>query len=56
VVEGRAIKLLPADLVNPVEVCFSELGSVNEDGVLEEGLRGARRLGLRLLPQRAEPA
>jgi AbrB family looped-hinge helix DNA binding protein len=46
-VEGGALKLLPVDLVDPVEACSSELGSVDEDRVLEEGFRDARRLGAR---------
>jgi AbrB family looped-hinge helix DNA binding protein len=44
-VEGGAVKLLP--VVDPVEACSSELGSVDEDEVLEEGFRDARRLGAR---------
>jgi hypothetical protein len=34
-------------LVDPVEAYSSELGSVDEDMVLEEGFRDARRLGAR---------
>jgi hypothetical protein len=37
-VEGGAVKLLPAGLVDPVEAYSSEPGSVNEDAVLKEGL------------------
>jgi hypothetical protein len=47
-VEGGAVKLLPVGLVDPVEAYSSELGSINEDAVLEEGFRDARRPGLRL--------
>ena len=54
-VEGGAVKPLPAGLVDPVEAYSSELGSVSEDRVLEEGFREARRLGLRL-PRRAGQA
>jgi AbrB family looped-hinge helix DNA binding protein len=46
-VEGGAVRLLPVGLVDPVEACSSELGSVDEDRVLEEGFRDARRLGAR---------
>jgi AbrB family looped-hinge helix DNA binding protein len=46
-VEGGAVKLLPVDLVDPVEAYSSELGGVDEDRVLEEGFRDARRLGAR---------
>ena len=46
-VEDGAVKLLPVGLVDPVEAYSSELGSVNEDAVLEEGFRDARRLGAR---------
>jgi AbrB family looped-hinge helix DNA binding protein len=46
-VEGGAVKLLPAGLVDPVEAYSSEPGSVDEDRVLEEGFREARRLGSR---------
>jgi AbrB family looped-hinge helix DNA binding protein len=55
-VEGGAVKLLPVGLVDPVEAYSSELGSVDEDRVLEEGFRDARRPGLRLssLPSRRE--
>ena len=55
-VEGGAVKLLPVGLVDPVEAYSSELGSINEDAVLEEGFRDARRPGLRLssLPSRRE--
>ncbi len=44
-VEGGAVKLLP--VVDPVEAYSSEPGSVDEDRVLEEGFREARRLGSR---------
>jgi AbrB family looped-hinge helix DNA binding protein len=44
-IEGGAIKLVPLGLVDPVEVYSSELGGVDEDRVLEEGFREARRLG-----------
>jgi AbrB family looped-hinge helix DNA binding protein len=46
-VEGGAVKLLPVDLVDPVEAYSSELGGVDEDRVLEEGFGDARRLGAR---------
>jgi AbrB family looped-hinge helix DNA binding protein len=46
-VEGGAVKLLPVGLVDPVEAYSSELGGVDEDRVLEEGFRDARRLGAR---------
>jgi len=47
-VEGGAVKLVPVGLVDPVEVYSSELGGVDEDRVLGEGFREARRLGTRL--------
>jgi AbrB family looped-hinge helix DNA binding protein len=47
-IEGGAIKLVPLGLVDPVEVYSSELGGVDEDRVLEEGFREARRLGSRV--------
>ena len=47
-IEGGAIKLVPLGLVDPVEVYSSELGGVDEDKVLEEGFREARRLGSRI--------
>jgi len=47
-IEGGAIKLVPLGLVDPVEVYSSELGGVDEDKVLEEGFREARRLGSRV--------
>jgi AbrB family looped-hinge helix DNA binding protein len=46
-VEGGAIKLVPVGAVDPVEVYSGELGGVDEDRVLEEGFREARRLGSR---------
>jgi AbrB family looped-hinge helix DNA binding protein len=46
-VEGGAIKLVPVGLVDPVDVYSGELGGVDEDRVLEEGFREARRLGSR---------
>ena len=51
-VEGGVIKLLPVDLADPVEAYSSELGGVDEDSVLEEGFRDARRLGARAPPKR----
>jgi AbrB family looped-hinge helix DNA binding protein len=48
-IEGGAIKLVPLGSVDPVEVYSSELGGVDEDRVLGEGLREARRLGSRIL-------
>jgi len=47
-IEGGAIKLVPLGSVDPVEVYSSELGGVDEDRVLEEGFREARRLGSRI--------
>jgi len=47
-IEGGAIKLVPLGLVDPVEVYSSELGGVDEDRVLGEGFREARRLGSRI--------
>jgi AbrB family looped-hinge helix DNA binding protein len=46
-VESGAIKLVPVGAVDPVEVYAGELGGVDEDRVLEEGFREARRLGSR---------
>jgi len=50
IVEGGALKLLPVGSVDPVDVYSSELGGVDEERVLEEGLRDARRAGLRAPP------
>jgi AbrB family looped-hinge helix DNA binding protein len=44
-VEGGAVKLVPVGLEDPVDVYSGELGGVDEDWVLGEGFREARRLG-----------
>jgi AbrB family looped-hinge helix DNA binding protein len=47
-IEGGAVKLVPLGMVDPVEVYSSELGGVDEDKVLGEGFREAKRLGSRI--------